>query len=348
MLPRQLGDVEQAFDTVADLEEGAVLLDLRDLPLDDGARRKPLLDVVPRVLPQLPEAEGDARCLRVELDDLDANVLTDLEDIAHIGHAVPGELGDMDEAIRRAQVDECAIGRQSGHLAVDFVADLQLFEELASLPGPIFVEGGLLADDQAVALAVDLEDLDADALPDQLLEVRAVGAGDLGGRQEAAQAQDVDDQAALVLLADLGVHHLAGGLLILRLDPDRLGARAAQRSDDVAVLVFRLQYEDLDVVAGVQVGRACLAGPQFPAGDDAFGFRADIDQNLIGIDPDDDTIDDVTVGYALTGSLLLIEELLHRRGASILRVGRVLRKLEIRQTSRPPPCVIGTRWSSSC
>src|SRR5207302_10664099 len=126
MLPRQLGDVEKAFDAVADLADGGVLLDLRDLPLADGAGRKPLLDVVPRVLPQLPEAEGDARCLRVELDDLDANVLTDLEDIAHIGHAVPGELGDMDEAIRRAQVDERAIGRQSGHLAVDLVCRLLL------------------------------------------------------------------------------------------------------------------------------------------------------------------------------------------------------------------------------
>src|SRR5207302_9056852 len=46
--------------------------------------------------------------------------------------------------------------------------------------------------------------------------------------------------------------------------------------------------------------------------------------------------------------LLLVEELLHRRGACILRVGRVLGKLEIRQSSRPPPCVIGTRWSSDC
>src|SRR3989442_1854635 len=340
--------MEESFDAVADLEEGAVLLDLRDLPLDDGAGWESLFDVVPGILAQLAEAERDARCLRVELDDLDAHILSHLEHIADVGHTVPGELGDMDEAIRSAQVDERAVGRQSGHLAVDLVADLQLFEELAPLAGPVFVEGGLLADDQPVAVAVDLEDLDADALADQLLEVRAVGAGGLGGRQEAAQAQDVDDQAALVLLADLSVHHLAGGLLILRLDPDRLGAGAAQRQDDVAVLVFRLQHEDLDVVAGVQIGRSCLAGPQFPAGDDAFGFRADIDQNLIGIDPDDDTIDDVTVGYALTGSLLLIEELLHRRGASILRVGRVLRKLEIRQTSRPPPCVIGTRWSSSC
>src|SRR5437868_1364859 len=240
MLPRQLGDVEQAFDAVADLEEGAVLLDLRDFPLDDSAGRETLLDVIPGILPQLAEAEGDARCIGVELDDLDLHVLSHLENIADVGHAVPREFGNMDEAISGAQVDERAIGRQSRHLAVDLVADLQLFEELAALPGPIFVEGRLLADDQPVAFAVDLEDLDADALADELLKVRAVGAGDLGGRQEAAQAQDVDDQAALVLLADLGVHHLAAGLLILRLDPDRLGTRAAQRQDDVAVLVFRL------------------------------------------------------------------------------------------------------------
>src|SRR5256886_16071238 len=140
----------------------------------------------------------------------------------------------MDEAIGRAEVDERAVGRQSRHFAVNLVADLQLFEELPSLPGPILVEGRLLADDQPVALAVDLENLDADALADELLEVRAVGARDLGGWQEAAQAQDIDDQAALVLLADLGIHHLAGGLLILRLDPDRLVPRPAQRQDTVA------------------------------------------------------------------------------------------------------------------
>ncbi len=304
--------------------------------------------MVPRILAQLAEAEGDPRGFRVQLDDLDLHVLSDLEHVPDIRDPVPGELGDMDQAVGGTQVDEGAVSRQPGHLALDLVADLQLLEKLTPLACPVFIEGCLLADDQPVALAIDLEDLDADPLAHQLLEVRAIGTGNLGGRQEAAQTQDVDDQAALVLLADLGIHHLAGDLLILRFDPDGLGAGAAQRQDDVAVFVFGLQHEDLNVVTGVQVGRSGLAGPQLPAGDDTFGFRADIYQNFVGIDPDDDTIDDVTVGYALTGSLLLVEELLHCCGASILRVGRVLRKLEIRQSSRPPPCVIGTRWSSSC
>src|SRR5438132_2282046 len=300
MLPGQLRNVEQAFDAVTNLEEGTVLLDLGDLALDDGARRKPLFDVIPRVLAELAQAEGNTRGVGVELDDLDADVLTDLEDVSDVRHPVPRQLGDVDQAVSGTQVDEGAIGRQPGHLTLDLVADLELLEQLAARASPVLVEGRLLADDQPVALAVDLEDLDPDPLADQLLEIRAVGARHLGGRQEAAQSQDVDDQAALVLLADLGVHHLAGRLLLLGLDPDRLGASAAEGQDHVAVLVFGLEDEDLDVVTSVQVGRSRLTRPQLPAGDYPFRFRADIDQDFIGINPDDDPVDDVAVGYALT------------------------------------------------
>src|SRR2546428_302490 len=296
VLPGELRDVEQPLDAVADLEEGTVLLDLGDLALDDRPRRKPLFDVVPGVLAELAQAEGDARGVGVELDDLDPHVLTDLEDVGNVRHAVPGELGDVDQAVGGAQVDESAVGGQAGDFALDLIADLELLEELAPLACPVLVEGSLLADDQPVALAVDLEDFDADPLTDQLLEVRAVGTRHLRGRQEAAQPEDVDDQATLVLLADLGVHHLAGRLLLLGLDPDRLGARTAQRQDDVAVLVFGLQDEDLDVVTGVKVGRSRLTRSQLAAGDYPLGFRADIDQNFIGIDPNDDPIDDVAVG----------------------------------------------------
>src|SRR6184192_1857746 len=337
MLPGQLGDVQQTLDAIADLEKRAVLLDLCDLALHDGARRKALLDVIPGVLAQLAQAEGDARGVGVQLDDLDLYLLADRKDVGDIRHPVPGELGNVDQAVGGAEVDKGAVGGQARHLTLDLVSDLELFEQLPALTGAVLVEGRFLADNQPIALAVDLEDLDADPLADQLLEVRVVRTGDLRGGQEAAQTQDVHDQAALVLLAHLGVHHLAGHLLLLRLQPDRLGARPAQREDDVAVLVFGLQDEDLDPVPGMQVGRPGLAGAQFPAGDHPFGFRADIDQDFIGIDPDDDAVDDVAVGYALAGSFLLIEELLHRRCASVLRVGRVLRKLEIRQTSRPPP-----------
>src|SRR6267143_1952897 len=148
MLPGQLRDVEQTLDAVADLEEGTVLLDLGDLALDDRPGWEPLLDVVPRILAELAQAERDAGGVGVELDDLDAHILAHLEDIGDIRHPVPGELGNVDQAVGGAQVDEGAVGGQPRDFAFDLIADLELLEELAPLARPVLVEGGLLTDDQ--------------------------------------------------------------------------------------------------------------------------------------------------------------------------------------------------------
>ncbi len=85
----------------------------------------------------------------------------------------------MDQAIGPTDVDEGAIGGQAGHRALHGVADAEPAEEVVAPPGAVLILGGLLADDEPVALAVDLEDLHRDPLADQLLEVSRVGAGNL-------------------------------------------------------------------------------------------------------------------------------------------------------------------------
>src|SRR5207237_6717257 len=117
------------------------------------------------------------------------------------------------------EVDEGAVAGQPGHGAREQVTHLDAAEEVLAPARAILVLRGLLADDQAVALAVDLQDLDRDLLPDQLLEVAGVGSADLAGRQEPAQAEDVHDQPALVLLPDLGVQDLSRLLLLSGDDP---------------------------------------------------------------------------------------------------------------------------------
>ena len=173
--------------------------------------------------------------------------------------AVPAELADVDQAVGAAEVDEGAVGGEAADAALDHVADLELLEELLALAGAVLVHRRLLADDEAVALAVDLEDLDLDLLAQQLLGGVGELAADLAGGQEAAQAEHVDDQAALVLLADLGLDDLAGLLALGGLGPDALGLGAAQRQDDVAVLVLGLEDVDLDLVALVQLDRVGVA-----------------------------------------------------------------------------------------
>ena len=224
----------------------------------------------------------------------------------------------MDEAVGAAEVDERAVRGDAADLAGDDIADLELLEELLALARAILILGRALRHDEPVALAVDLEDLDRDLGADQLHEVAAELACHLAAGQEPAQAHDVDDQAALVLLANLGVEDLPLRLLLGDRLPDALGARLAQAEDDVAVLILGLDDVDLDLVAGVEDDRLLAACRQLAVGDDSLALGPDVDEHLVGIDADDDTIDDVTVGQGPDRILILLEEVFHGERLGLL------------------------------
>src|SRR6266852_4916726 len=312
VIPRELRDVQQALDPDHDLEEGAVLLGLRHLALDDRADGHRLHQLLPRVLLQLPQRERDAGLLRVELDDLDGQLLAQLQHVGDLGDAVPRQFRDVDEPVRAADVDERAVARDAGDGPLDGGTYLQPAEELLALASAILVLRRLLADDQPVALAVDLQDLDRDALPDQRLQAARVCTRHLARRQEAAKPEDVDDQTALVLLADIGFDHRAVGLLLRGHQPRGLGAGAPQAEDDVALFVLGLKDVDLDEVTWLEADRFHLsAQAELLAGDDAFRLRADVNQHLVGIDAYHDAINDVPVVGGLEGLLVVMEVVLH-------------------------------------
>src|ERR1700716_4025861 len=119
MLPGQLADMEQALDTVVQLEKGAVLLGLGDLALDDGARREALLDGLPGVLAHLPQRQRDPRQLVVQLNDLDLDFASHRQNLVDRVDTVPGELTDVDQAVGATEVDEGAIGGETADAALD-------------------------------------------------------------------------------------------------------------------------------------------------------------------------------------------------------------------------------------
>src|ERR1019366_5673402 len=311
VVPGELADVQQPLDPVGDLEEGTVLLGLGDLAVDDFAGREAVLDRVPRVIAKLAQRETDAGELGVELDDLDPDLVPDGQHVRHVVDAVPGQLADVDQTVGAAEVDEGAVAGQAAHLAGDHVADLELLEQLLALACPVLVLRGTLGDDEPVALAVDLEDLDGDLGPHQLHQVAGELARHLTGGQEAAQPHDVDDQAALVLLADLGIEDLALRLLLGDRLPDRLGAGLAEREDDPPLLVLGLEDVHLDSLTRYQDHRGLVAAGELPVGDHSLRLGPDVDQHLIGIDPHHDAFDDVAIAKGLDVALLLAEKFLH-------------------------------------
>ena len=133
--------------------------------------------------------------------------------------------------------------------------------------------------------------------------------------------EHVDDQTALVLLADLGLDHLARLLPLGRLGPDPLGLGPAQGENDVAVLVLRREHVDLDLVALVELDGVGIAPhPQLAVGDDALTLGADIHQDLVGVDAHDNTVDDVSVTELANVLVIQVEVVLHCQDPLELRL----------------------------
>ena len=324
----QLADVDQALEAVADAHEGAEVDELRDGPVDDVADVEVRDRGVPRVGLQAADRQADATALVVDVDDLGLDLLADVVAGLGVVDLVPRQLALVDEAVDAAEVDEDAERSDRADRAGDLLADLQAAEQLVALLAALLVEGDLLGQDQAVGLAVDLEDLEPELAADErhqllgdllggvarLVVLRAAReVDDLADRDEAADAA-VDDEATLVVVDDRRLDDDARLELLLHGAPLALQAGAAKRQDDVALGRFGLEDVDEDGVPDRQLRLTlAVATEQLAVADDAFALGADVDEDLVLVDADDLALDDVTVLEALDVRVLLGEEFLHRR-----------------------------------
>ena len=82
MVLGELGDVDEALDTVEDLDERAERDDLRDVALELVADVVGVDDPLPWILLGLLEAQRDPLAVAVDVEHLDADGVTDREDLA--------------------------------------------------------------------------------------------------------------------------------------------------------------------------------------------------------------------------------------------------------------------------
>ena len=258
----ELADVDEALEAVADPHERTEVDELRDGPVDDV----PDVEVgdrgMPRVRLQAADRQADPATLVVDVDDLGLDLLADVVAGLGVVDLVPGELALVDEAVDAAEVDEHAERRDRADRAGDLLADLQAAEQLVPLLASLFVERDLLGQDQAVRLAVDLQDLEPELAADERLQLLGDLLGrvarlvvlrparevdDLADRDEAADAA-VDDEATLVVVDDRGLDDDARLELLLHRAPLALEPCATKRQDDVALRRFGLEDVDEDRV----------------------------------------------------------------------------------------------------
>ena len=227
--------------------------------------------------------------------------------------APPGDVGDMQEAVDAAEVDERAVVGEVLDRAVDHLAFGEVGDDLVALLGPALLEHGAARDDDVAAAAVHLQDLERLRDVHQRRDVAHRADVDLAARQEGDRPVEVDGEAALDLVEDDAFDLLVLLEGLLELDPALLAARLVARDDGLAERVLDALEIDLDLVADAGGGIAAVIG-EFLEGDAALRLQADVDDGHVLFDGDDPALDD----RALEG-LVVAVGLVEKRGEILAR-----------------------------
>src|SRR5688572_17836385 len=275
LAPGHLGDVDQTLDARLELDERAVVGQAHGFAAHACAHGIALLHRGPRILHELLVAERDALGRRVVLQHDHVDLVVHLEELRRVPHAAPRHVGDVQQTVDAAQVDERAIVGDVLHRAAQHLALGQRLERGLLLLGVLFLEQRLARQHDVAALLVDLDDAHAQLLAAQGIEVADGTDVDLRAGQERADA-DVHGQTALDALDDAADDDLAVGIRFLDLVPNLHLLGLLARQHDVAVPVFGALQQDIDDVPGLHRDLSSLV-EELADGDQTFRLVADVD-----------------------------------------------------------------------
>src|SRR5262245_38000890 len=204
--------------------------------------------------------------------------------------ALPRDVGDMEEPIDAAEIDEGAVVGDVLDDAVDHLALGEVLHELGALLGAGFLHDGATRHHDIAAPAVHLEYLEGLADIHEGADIADRPDVHLAAGEEGNGAAQIDGEAALDAAEDDPIHAFVAGIGLLKLCPGFLAARLVAREHRLAERIFDALEIDLDLVA--LLDRDVLAGlGEFLDGDTAFSLEADIDDHIIILDRNHPALD---------------------------------------------------------
>src|SRR5690606_16557505 len=249
------------------------------------------LDGNPWVFAQLLQTQGDAVALAVELQHLDVDLVANVDDLGRMLDALPGHVGDVQQAVHAAQVDECAVVGEVLDDTLDLLAFLQRFQQRFALGAVLGFQDATTGNDNVVALLVQLDDLEFEFLAFQVSGVTHRTDIDQGTWQERTDAVNVDSEAALNLTVDNALDHFLSGESCFQNDPalGTLGFLAGQLG--LTEAIFNRVQRNVNFVTHAD-GQLALLVVELLDRDDALGLQTGMDGDPVTIDVDHDAGDD--------------------------------------------------------
>ena len=301
LAPAHLADVDEAFDTGHDLDKGTVVGYDDNFTLDVVTLLEVRIEGIPRMRSELLETEGDAALGLVEVENDDVDLLVELDNLFGVVDAAPAEVGDVDEAIHAAEVDEDAVGGDVLDNTFEHLTLLEVADNLGLLSLDLVLDESLVADDDILVFVVNLDDLELHLLVDVHVVVADRLNIDLAAGQEGLDVlEDGDDETAF----GAALHVTGDNLLVVISLVDTLpaledaGLLVAEHK--LAIGVLLALDEDLNLVAGLQVGVVA----HLASGDDTVALGADVHHHLAVGDGHHGALDDFLLGERVEALLV--------------------------------------------
>ena len=168
---------------------------------------------------------------------------------------LPRQLGNVDEAVHAAEVDERTEVDDARHDTLADLARLEVGEEILALFLLRLFEPCTTAEDHVVAVLVELDDLGLHGLADVGLQVAYTAKLDERSREESTEA-DVDDEAALDDFDDRTLDDAVVLFDLLDRAPGPLVLGTLLGENEATLFVFLGENECFDLFAqGNDLGR---------------------------------------------------------------------------------------------
>ena len=209
--PAHLGDVDQALDPLLELDERTVVRDGHDASPHPASDRILGRHILPWIRHELFEAQRDPLAIPVDVENLDVELLADRSDLRRVSNPTPGHVGDVEQAIHAAQVDEGSEVRNVLHHARADLSDLQLGLQQLTLVGSLRLEDHPPRDDDVPAPLVELQDHEVVLVADQIVDVGHTPERDLRAGKECVDPHQVDCHAAF----DLPLQHTGNRTVVI-------------------------------------------------------------------------------------------------------------------------------------
>ena len=287
LAPAHFAYVDQAFYARSHFDECAVVGHNDNFTLDFVADLDFGSESVPGMGLELLETEGDTLLLVVEVEDNDVELLVELNNLFGMAYAAPGKVGDVDETVDAAQVDEYAVGGDVLDGTLEYLAFFELGDDFALLLLELGLDEGFVADNHVAEFGINLNDLEFHGLANEDIVVADGLDVDLRAGEEGLDAEYVDNHAAFGAAFDEALDDFVVFEGSVDAVPRAGCAGLAVGEDELTLLVFLVLDEDFHNVADLDVGVVA----EFVHGDDTVALITDVNHGLALVEGDDGTFD---------------------------------------------------------